>query len=97
MHAIFTAADAAKREQSFFISRDSLRITFTGTTMVIFQIRPDSVGMGRASARSGRARFKAFFRVLPSGFGASGELVFTFLRRTHPGRAGARPYRLGET
>ena len=44
-----------------------------------------------APARSERARFKAFFRVLPSGFGASGELVFTFLRRTYPDRAGARP------
>ena len=38
---------------------------------------------------------KAFFRVLPSGFGASGELVFTFLRRTYPDRAGARPLLTG--
>jgi hypothetical protein len=35
---------------------------------------------------------KRFFGFCHSGFGASGELVFTFLRRTYPDRAGARPY-----
>jgi len=61
------------------------------------QVVSGRLRQGRAPARSGRARFEAFFRVLLSGFGASGELVFTFLRRTYPDRAGARPRSPPET
>jgi hypothetical protein len=36
---------------------------------------------------------KRFFGFCHSGFGASGELVFTFLRRTYPDRAPCLPQR----
>ena len=52
MHAIFTEADAAKREQSFFIIRDSLRTTFTATAMVIFLDPIPSVGTRSRAIRA---------------------------------------------
>jgi hypothetical protein len=73
---------------------------FAACFLALFAAKLDATLAPRLGLRVGRDApprapgmhvSKRFFRVLPSGFGASGELLIMFLRHTCPDRAGARP------